>query len=158
MLKYLITHVLRGSSLRFHVQMESFAGADVEGAYKAASLVSLMRGGECSLAVDKVTMIMRPIDAVQAILADLHCFRCESQCRARPVSVDNWTEFVSSDGRVVEGTTCNWISFGPVVRWRNAFIDSFKGRLRDECQNSHVIGNVVEAQALLDSGVTTTIG
>jgi hypothetical protein len=74
-LKYLIVHVLRGASLRFHVHMESFAGADVEGAYKAASLVSLLRGGaDPAFAVDRVTKIERPVDAVQAILSDLPLF------------------------------------------------------------------------------------
>lgn len=33
----------------------------------------------------------------------------------------------------------------------NAFIESFNGRLRDECLNSHVFGSVAEAQALLDA-------
>jgi putative transposase len=33
----------------------------------------------------------------------------------------------------------------------NAFIESFNGRLRDECLNSHVFGSVAEAQALRDA-------
>jgi hypothetical protein len=73
-LKYLVTHVLRGASLRFHVHMESLEGADVEGAYKAASLLSLLRGGEPALAVDKMVKTLRPIDAVQAVLDDLPLF------------------------------------------------------------------------------------
>lgn len=73
-LKYLVAHVLRGASLRFHVHMETLEGADVLGAYRAASLISLLRGGEPSLAVDKVVQILRPIDAVQAVLDDLPLF------------------------------------------------------------------------------------
>jgi putative transposase len=33
----------------------------------------------------------------------------------------------------------------------NAFIESFNGKLRDECLNSHVFTSVVEAQAILDA-------
>jgi putative transposase len=33
----------------------------------------------------------------------------------------------------------------------NAFIESFNGRLRDECLNSHVFGSAAEAQLLLDA-------
>ena len=33
----------------------------------------------------------------------------------------------------------------------NAFIESFNGRLRDECLNSHVFASVAEAQAILDA-------
>lgn len=73
-LKYLISHVLRGPALRFHVHMEKLEGADVAGHYRAASLVSLLRGGEPALAVDQVVAIRRPIDAVQAVLKDLPLF------------------------------------------------------------------------------------
>jgi hypothetical protein len=73
-LKYLISHVLRGAALRFHVHMETLAGADVVGHYQAASLFSLLRGGEPALAVDKVVTIVRPVDAVQAVLDDLPLF------------------------------------------------------------------------------------
>ena len=33
----------------------------------------------------------------------------------------------------------------------NAFIESFNGRLRDECLNSHMFRTVAEAQVLLDA-------
>jgi putative transposase len=33
----------------------------------------------------------------------------------------------------------------------NAYIESFNGRLRDECLNSHVFGSVAEAQVVLDA-------
>ena len=33
----------------------------------------------------------------------------------------------------------------------NAFIESFNGKLRDECLNSHVFASVAEAQAVLDA-------
>ena len=33
----------------------------------------------------------------------------------------------------------------------NAFIESFNGKLRDECLNSHVFASVAEAQVVLDA-------
>ena len=33
----------------------------------------------------------------------------------------------------------------------NAFIESFNGKLRDECLNSHVFASVAEAQVILDT-------
>jgi hypothetical protein len=33
----------------------------------------------------------------------------------------------------------------------NAFIESFNGKLRDECLNSHVFASVTEAQVVLDA-------
>jgi putative transposase len=33
----------------------------------------------------------------------------------------------------------------------NAFIESFNGRLRDECLNSHVFASIAEAQVMLDT-------
>ena len=73
-LKYLIEHVLQGASLRFHVHMGSFEGADVQGHYRAASLVSLIRGGQPALAVDCLLKIERPAEAAQAVLNDFPLF------------------------------------------------------------------------------------
>ena len=73
-LKYLIDFVLRGAAFRFHVHMGSFAGADVQGHYKAPSLVSLMRGGDATLAVDSLYLSERPAAAAQVILDDLPLF------------------------------------------------------------------------------------
>jgi len=73
-LKYLIEVVLRGAAFKFNVHLGSFEGADVVGHYKAASLISLMRGGEPSLAVDRLYRAERPMDAAQVILNDLPLF------------------------------------------------------------------------------------
>ncbi len=73
-LKYLIERVLGGAAFRFSVHLGSFEGADVEGHYKAASLVSLMRGGEPTLAVDRLLRAERPRDIAQAVLEDLPLF------------------------------------------------------------------------------------
>jgi hypothetical protein len=73
-LKYLIGVVLKGAAFRFHVHMGSFEGADVEQHYKAASLVSLMRGGEPMKAIDVLLQISGPNQAAQAVLNDLPLF------------------------------------------------------------------------------------
>jgi len=73
-LKYLIEHVLRGAAFRFHVHMGTFEGADVQTHYRAASLISLMRGGAPTLAVDHLLRVQRPSDAAQAVLNDLPLF------------------------------------------------------------------------------------
>lgn len=73
-LKYLIQEVLRGAAFRFHVHMGSFEGADVAGRYNAASLISLMRGGEPEKAVTSTYLAQRPRDCAQLILNDLPLF------------------------------------------------------------------------------------
>ena len=73
-LKYLIEHVLRGAAFRFYAHLNSFDGADVEGHYKAASLISLIRGGNPAKAVDALYLALRPRDSAQTILDDLPLF------------------------------------------------------------------------------------
>lgn len=73
-LKYLIQEVLRGSAFRFTVHMQSFEGAAVEKHYEAASLPSLMRGGEPTRAIDAVYLSERPRDSAQQVLKDLPLF------------------------------------------------------------------------------------
>lgn len=73
-LKYLIENVLRGAAFRFYAHLNSFDGADVEGHYRAASLISLIRGGTPSKAVDALYLALRPRDSAQTILDDLPLF------------------------------------------------------------------------------------
>jgi hypothetical protein len=73
-LKYLIEYVLRGAAFRFYAHLNSFEGADVAGHYRAASLVSLIRGGEPTKAVDILYLAERPKDTAQSILEDLPLF------------------------------------------------------------------------------------
>ena len=70
-LKYLIEVVLRGAAFRFYVHMGSFEGADVVGRYRAASLVSLLRGGEAVRAVHSTYRAVSPRDTAQTILDEL---------------------------------------------------------------------------------------
>ncbi|AEG50073.1 Cfr10I/Bse634I restriction endonuclease [Sphingobium chlorophenolicum L-1] len=67
-LKFIIGFVLRGSALKFHVHMEDFEGANVRQAYTAASLYSLMLGGDFARAVDHLYQAKKPRDTAQAIL------------------------------------------------------------------------------------------
>ncbi len=73
-LKFLIEDVLRGAAFRFYVHMGSLEGADVEGRYRAASLVSLARGGEPERAVSQILEAHSPLEAAQSILDDLPLF------------------------------------------------------------------------------------
>lgn len=73
-LKFLVGEVLKGSSFRFHVHAGSFEGADVEGHYRAASLVSLLRGGTPSRAVDRLHLATHPVGCAQVILDELTLF------------------------------------------------------------------------------------
>jgi hypothetical protein len=73
-LKYLIENVLRGAAFRFYAHLNSFEGADVVGHYKAASLISLIRGGEPTKAVDALYLALGPRDSAQTILNDLPLF------------------------------------------------------------------------------------
>jgi hypothetical protein len=53
-LKYILGYILRGPAIRFHAHLETFAGADVVGRYKAASMTSLLAGGTPTKAIDHV--------------------------------------------------------------------------------------------------------
>ena len=76
------------------------------------------------------------------------------QHRAAPqaITVDNGGEFVSRamDAWAYAHTVrLDFIRPGKPVE--NAFIESFNGKLRDECLNSHVFASVAEAQVVLDA-------
>ena len=73
-LKYLIENVLRGAAFRFYAHLNSFEGANVEGHYKAASLISLIRGGTPTKAVDSLYLALHPRESAQSILSDLPLF------------------------------------------------------------------------------------
>lgn len=73
-LKFLIEVVLKGAAFKFHVHMGSFEGADVVGAYKAASLISLMRGGNVEKAVDETHHAVSPLKTAQHVLNSITGF------------------------------------------------------------------------------------
>src|SRR5690606_7215446 len=59
-LKYYIENVLKGGSFRFYAHMGSLEGADVQGRYRAATLISLIRGGAPQRAIDVTYTSERP--------------------------------------------------------------------------------------------------
>ena len=68
------------------------------------------------------------------------------------ITVDNGGEFVSramDAWAYAHDVRLDFIRPGKPVE--NAFIESFNGKLRDECLNSHVFVSVAEAQAVLDA-------
>ena len=68
------------------------------------------------------------------------------------ITVDNGTEFVSramDAWAYAHDVRLDFIRPGKPVE--NAFIESFNGRLRDECLNSHVFATVADAQRVLDT-------
>jgi putative transposase len=74
--------------------------------------------------------------------------------RGRPlaITVDNGGEFVSramDAWAYAHDVRLEFIRPGKPVE--NAFIESFNGRLRDECLNAHVFDSPVEAQRVLDA-------
>lgn len=73
-LKYILGYVLRGPAIRFHAHLETFAGADVVGRYRAASMTSLLAGGTPSKAIDMTYRALSPRDTAQLILDELPGF------------------------------------------------------------------------------------
>ena len=68
------------------------------------------------------------------------------------ITVDNGSEFVSramDAWAYAHDVRLDFIRPGKPVE--NAFIESFNGRLRDECLNAHVFASTIEAQCVLDA-------
>jgi putative transposase len=68
------------------------------------------------------------------------------------ITVDNGSEFVSramDAWAYAHDVRLEFIRPGKPVE--NAFIESFNGRLRDECLNAHVFTSTVDAQRILDA-------
>ena len=66
--------------------------------------------------------------------------------------VDDGTEFQSralEDWAYRRGVQLDFIRPGKPVK--NAFIESFNGRLRDECLNVHQFASLAEAQAIIEA-------
>ena len=70
----------------------------------------------------------------------------------RSITVDQGTEFQSralEDWAYRRGVQLDFIRPGKPVE--NAFIESFNGRLRDECLNVHQFASLAEAQAIIEA-------
>lgn len=84
------------------------------------------------------------VDALEAVSAE--------RPLPRAIRVDHGTEFTSTaldEWAYRRGVTLDFIRPGKPVE--NAFIESFNGRLRDECLNVHSFVDLAHAQALLDA-------
>ena len=70
---------------------------------------------------------------------------------------DNGTEFTS---RAIlawqEESGVEWHYIAPGKPTQNGFIESFNGRLRDECLNEHLFANLPEARRSSKNGGPTT--
>ena len=76
----------------------------------------------------------------------------------RSITVDHGSEFQSralEDWAYRRGVQLEFIRPGKPVE--NAFIESFNGRLRDECLNVHQFASLGEAQAIIERGGWITI-
>jgi putative transposase len=70
----------------------------------------------------------------------------------RSITVDHGTEFQSralEDWAYRRGVQLDFIRPGKPVE--NAFIESFNGRLRDECLNVHQFASLAEAQVIIEA-------
>ena len=70
----------------------------------------------------------------------------------RSITVDHGTEFQSralEDWAYRRSVQLDFIRPGKPVE--NAFIESFNGRLRDECLNVHQFASLTEAQAIIEA-------
>jgi len=70
----------------------------------------------------------------------------------RSITVDHGTEFMSralEDGAFARGVQLDFIRPGKPVE--NAFIESFNGRLRDECLNVHQFTSIEDARTKIEA-------
>lgn len=114
------------------------------GRFRTLTVVDIYTREALALVVDRSLTGLKVAAALSRIL--------ERRAKPTAISVDNGTEFVSKamDAWAYgHDVRLDFIRPGRPVE--NGFIESFNGRLRDECLNSHVFGSVAEAQALLDA-------
>ena len=74
--------------------------------------------------------------------------------RSRPDMIvsDNGTEMTSHAVlKWCQDTGVAWHYIAPGKPMQNAFVESFNGRLRDECLNEHIFGNLAEARLIIEN-------
>ena len=74
--------------------------------------------------------------------------------RGKPKMIvsDNGTEFTSNAILTwVEGAGVQWHYIAPGKPMQNGFIESFNGKLRDECLNEHVFGSLADARRIIEA-------
>jgi putative transposase len=112
--------------------------------FRTLTVLDLYTRESLALVADRSLTGVRVAAALNAVL----------QRRPAPqaITVDNGTEFVSramDAWAYAHDVRLDFIRPGKPVE--NAFIESFNGKLRDECLNSHVFASVAEAQVVLDA-------
>jgi putative transposase len=77
---------------------------------------------------------------------------CERHGRPAMIVSDNGTELTSHAVLGwVEATGIEWHYIAPGKPVQNAFVESFNGRLRDECLNEHVFRSLHDARGLVEA-------
>lgn len=85
------------------------------------------------------------------VVRELERLVAERRLPAMIVS-DNGTELTSvAVLRWAEERGVEWHYIAPGKPQQNAFVESFNGRLRDECLNEHVFGSLAEARRLIEA-------
>src|ERR1700712_4630772 len=77
---------------------------------------------------------------------------CHRDPRLPPMIVsDNGTEFTSNAILAwQEENEIEWHYIAPGKPMQNGFVESFNGRLRDECLNEHLFANLNQARQLIE--------
>jgi putative transposase len=77
---------------------------------------------------------------------------CELHGKPAVIVSDNGTELTSHTVLSwVEATGIEWHYIAPGKPVQNAFVESFNGRLHDECLNEHVFRSLHEARGLVEA-------
>jgi putative transposase len=77
---------------------------------------------------------------------------CSVHGRPAMIVSDNGTELTSHAVlRWVEATSIEWHYIAPGKPVQNAFVESFNGRLRDECLNEHVFRSLSQARGIVEA-------
>jgi putative transposase len=75
----------------------------------------------------------------------------ESRVCPRMIVSDNGTEFTSNTTLAwQEAREIEWHYIAPGKPMQNGFVESFNGRLRDECLNEHLFANLNEARHIIE--------
>jgi putative transposase len=53
--------------------------------------------------------------------------------------------------RLAAGASVEWHCIAPGKPMQNGFVESFNGRLRDECLNEHLFANLNEARQIIEA-------
>jgi putative transposase len=112
--------------------------------FRTLTVLDLYTRESLALIADRSLTGLKVASALTSILA--------RRPAPQAITVDNGGEFVSramDAWAYAHDIRLDFIRPGKPVE--NAFIESFNGRLRDECLNTHVFGSIAEAQVVLEA-------